>query len=720
MIYKLISKKTDQPIYANDLENITYFPLTSSYDTSLMTSLAGIEHLTNLDILYINWAVALTSVDVSKCSTLTKLYIEDCHNVASVNTTGLENLERLEIYVDDLGDDPARHTALTSLDLSTNTGLKYLYIADCVNLTSLNLKQNTNLETLWLEDYLGVTSLDLSGNTQLAELTVEECPKLESLTLNSKVLTKVYVTETQVASLDVSGCEDLSRLWCEWNASDFAVNITGCDSLINLDIGGSYEFLKAMNDALEDLAGKLSPEEQENLSEMDLFGWDDGWIISFKDYTYALPDCNVSITGLDDCADSLEQLNLYSNIYDSPTPDFSALVNLKGLGCGFTDITSVTLPKNLERLWLPFNHLTYVDLSDYSNTEFEDGYLMLGYQKVPVTLTNDGKGTYSTSIRIGELTDDPPVDAMYTPGEGGAEGTLTITDTSIKELKFSTPTGLQNAETPSLVTGKLLLTYEGENNPPDDGNDPPADNTNTGDNNTSDDEKPRPSAPSGGGGGSSSGGGGGSTEPSPSPSASPEAPETGVDSELTNPYIDVFESDWFYADVLTVTFAGLMKGKNTTRTYCPSDDLTRAEWVMILARMSNAPAANVISDPWYQAAWDWGIAEGITDGTNPIASITREQLVTILWRYAGEPDAYVGGGVPDAPQSRNLSGVPDAPQSRNLSGYADSAQISDWARDAVAWAVGRGILQGDANGLRPGDNVKRSEVAAILRRYLEG
>jgi hypothetical protein len=173
----------------------------------------------------------------------------------------------------------------------------------------------------------------------------------------------------------------------------------------------------------------------------------------------------------------------------------------------------------------------------------------------------------------------------------------------------------------------------------------------------------------------------------------------------------VFETDWFYSDVLAVTFAGLMKGKGSTTTFAPSDNLTRAEWVMILARLSNAPAANAVSDPWYQAVWDWAIAEGITDGTNPTFPITREQLVTILWRY------YVGGGVPDAPQS---SGVPDVPQSRNLSGYTDSAQISDWARDAVAWAVGRGILQGDASGLRPGDNVKRSEVAAILRRYTAG
>ncbi|MDR2360755.1 MAG: S-layer homology domain-containing protein, partial [Oscillospiraceae bacterium] len=51
---------------------------------------------------------------------------------------------------------------------------------------------------------------------------------------------------------------------------------------------------------------------------------------------------------------------------------------------------------------------------------------------------------------------------------------------------------------------------------------------------------------------------------------------------------------------------------------------------------------------------------------------------------------------------------------------ADLTGVSDWARDAVAWAVERGILQGDANGLRPRDNVKRSEVAAILRRYIEG
>jgi hypothetical protein len=232
----------------------------------------------------------------------------------------------------------------------------------------------------------------------------------------------------------------------------------------------------------------------------------------------------------------------------------------------------------------------------------------------------------------------------------------------------------------------------------------PEDNHNVGRIDYDDDEKPRPSAPSGGGT---------SATPTPTPTPIPSAvPDTTAESAdaitaetISEVYGDVLETSWYASDVAFVTAQGLMKGKGDTGTFAPEDATTRAEWVTILARLEDAPAANENSSPWYQAVWDWATAEGLTDGANPTASITREQLVTILWRYAGEPDAYVGGGVPDAPQS---------------SGYTDSAQISDWARDAVAWAIERGILQGDANGLRPRDDVKRSEVAAILRRYIEG
>ncbi|MDR2360874.1 MAG: S-layer homology domain-containing protein, partial [Oscillospiraceae bacterium] len=225
------------------------------------------------------------------------------------------------------------------------------------------------------------------------------------------------------------------------------------------------------------------------------------------------------------------------------------------------------------------------------------------------------------------------------------------------------------------------------------------------------------------------------TKPTPIPSAVPESGVTITAETIGEVYGDVRETDWYAPGVAFVTAQGLMKGKGDTGTFAPNDATTRAEWVTILARLNADASANAVTEPWYQAVWDWATAEGITDGANPTASITREQLVTILWRYAGEPNAYVGGGVPDAPQSSGVpdapqssgvpdapqsSGVPDAPQSRDLSGYTDSAQISDWARDAVAWAIERGILQGDERGLRPRDDVKRSEVAAILRRYLGG
>jgi hypothetical protein len=208
-----------------------------------------------------------------------------------------------------------------------------------------------------------------------------------------------------------------------------------------------------------------------------------------------------------------------------------------------------------------------------------------------------------------------------------------------------------------------------------------------------DDEQPRPSVSGGGGGG----GGTPEATPTPTPSAVPDATAESADAitaeTIGEVYSDVRETSWYAPDVAFVTAQGLMKGKGDTGTFAPEDATTRAEWVTILARLEDAPAANENSSPWYQAVLDWATAEGLTDGANPTASITREQLVTILWRLNGSPASNAD---------------------------ADLNGVSDWAREAVAWAVERGILQGDANGLRPGDDVKRSEVAAILRRYLEG
>ena len=100
--------------------------------------------------------------------------------------------------------------------------------------------------------------------------------------------------------------------------------------------------------------------------------------------------------------------------------------------------------------------------------------------------------------------------------------------------------------------------------------------------------------------------------------------------------------------------------------------------------------------PWYAKAQAWALTSGISDGSNPDGGITREELVTMLWRSAGSPDA-----------------------SADLSGFSDSGSVSSWAGGAILWSVANGILGGDNGALRPTAPASRAEVAAILMRFCE-
>lgn len=83
---------------------------------------------------------------------------------------------------------------------------------------------------------------------------------------------------------------------------------------------------------------------------------------------------------------------------------------------------------------------------------------------------------------------------------------------------------------------------------------------------------------------------------------------------------------------------------------------------------------------------------GITDGTNPNNNITREQIITILWRYAGSPKS-----------------------SAHLSKFSDANSLSSYAKEAMAWAVENGIIIGTNGALFPKDNATRAQVAALQR-----
>lgn len=145
-----------------------------------------------------------------------------------------------------------------------------------------------------------------------------------------------------------------------------------------------------------------------------------------------------------------------------------------------------------------------------------------------------------------------------------------------------------------------------------------------------------------------------------------------------NPFTDVSESDWFYGAVEFANQKGLFMGTGAT-TFSPSSPMTRAMLWTVVGRLDGQTLTG--SDA-FEKARIWAMGAGITDGTNPDGNITREQIVTILWRYAGAP---------------RTTGV--------LNKFSDAGSVSGYAAEAMAWAVENGIIVGsngnsDAKGQR--------------------
>ncbi len=159
------------------------------------------------------------------------------------------------------------------------------------------------------------------------------------------------------------------------------------------------------------------------------------------------------------------------------------------------------------------------------------------------------------------------------------------------------------------------------------------------------------------------------------------------------PFVDVKTGDWFYDYVAYVYSNGLMDGTSAT-TFEPNANMTRAMVWAILARIDGE---TVTGASWIETARAWAMAEGVSDGTDANGLVTREQLATMLWRYAGEPDSDY-----------------------SLSAFTDAASVSEWAETAMSWAVENGLITGvTANTLVPSGSATRAQCAAILMRYVE-
>ncbi len=172
-------------------------------------------------------------------------------------------------------------------------------------------------------------------------------------------------------------------------------------------------------------------------------------------------------------------------------------------------------------------------------------------------------------------------------------------------------------------------------------------------------------------------------------------------------FSDVNAGNWYHEAVDFAVTKNLFNGMTET-TFAPDTAMTRAMLVTVLYRSENTPDISGESNPftdvpdgqWYTDAVIWAAKEGIVNGMSettfaPNESITREQIATILHRYAGSPKA-----------------------SGNLYRFSDAFSVSTYAYDAMVWAVQEGIIGGMGGALAPKDNATRAQIAMILYRYL--
>lgn len=185
-------------------------------------------------------------------------------------------------------------------------------------------------------------------------------------------------------------------------------------------------------------------------------------------------------------------------------------------------------------------------------------------------------------------------------------------------------------------------------------------------------------------------------------------------AELTTPvpFTDVAANAWYYAAVRYAVYKQLFNGVSATE-FAPEDTMTRAMLVTVLYRCAGspdvgeaAPFTDLTAD-WYQDAVAWGAANGIVNGIGdqkfaPDEPVTREQIATILYRYA---------------QKYGMNTEATAALDR----FPDAGKVSDWALEAMQWAVGSGLIEGSADHgsitLNPVDSATRAQTAQILMRF---
>ena len=154
------------------------------------------------------------------------------------------------------------------------------------------------------------------------------------------------------------------------------------------------------------------------------------------------------------------------------------------------------------------------------------------------------------------------------------------------------------------------------------------------------------------------------------------------------PFQDVPEGAWYQPAVSYVYRHQLFSGTSAT-IFSPQHAMTRQQMWMVMARLKNVRPQSM------EEARQWAVSTGLSDGSNPMTEVTRQQMVTFLWRLSGSRDTQ-----------------------NTLDQYDDFTEIAPYATKAMGWAVERGLLSGTTPyTLTPNGAVTRAQAAVILARY---
>ncbi len=169
--------------------------------------------------------------------------------------------------------------------------------------------------------------------------------------------------------------------------------------------------------------------------------------------------------------------------------------------------------------------------------------------------------------------------------------------------------------------------------------------------------------------------------------------------ENSKDFADVPDSYWGADAVDFATSRELFNGTSET-AFTPDGTMNRAMFVTVLARLEGVDTST--GDIWYEAGRDWAMEAGISDGTDMDGTLTREQLATMLYRYAqSKGQGFTGAW------AFQLD-------------YPDADEVSDYAYEAMCWTTMHGIINGMGDGsLAPQGQATRAQVATMLMRFIE-